>query len=295
MTFVDEMKTAAILRTLRDAATLWAQGYASSMGAALAYYTLFSLAPALLIVTAIAGAVFGDAAARGEIVGQIGRVTGPETAHAVEQMIADAGASRSGKFAAAGALLLMAVGATSVVGELRSALDRLWRVPRAEVRTGLKAQLGGRLVALGVVLAMGAVLIASLAAGTVVDVLSRVFGSLPGGTWLVRLIHLGASLALLSATFTLVLRWVPSIRIAWRDAFTGAMATAVLFALGNHLIALYLSRMAAASVFGAAGSMVALLVWIFYSAQIFLYGAAFTHVHAQRRQRALKNGAISSR
>jgi membrane protein len=258
---------------LRETLRSWSDDYAPSMGAALSYYTLFSIAPLLLIITAIAGIVFGPDAARGEIFGQLRGLMGDEAAAAIERILKSANRPAQGAFAAAIGFLVLASGATSVFNELQNDLDRIWRIPLEKKSGGLWLLLRTRVLSLGMVLAVAFLLIVSLAASALVAAL---------GDWIGQLAELGASFTLLTVLFAMIFKAMPRTRIAWRDVWVGAAVTSALFGAGKFLIGLYLGRSSVASAFGAAGSIVVVMLWVYYSAQIFLLGAEFTRAYAYR-------------
>ena len=256
----------------RQAVTAWNNDYAPSMGAALSYYTLFSIAPLILIVVAIAGFAFGDEAARGEIFEQLAGLVGPQGAQAVEELLQHADRPGAGALAAISGTAALLLGATAVFGELQNALDRIWRAPARKEDEGWFKLVRARLLSFGMVLAIAFVLMVSL-------VMSAVLSAL--GEW--RALDVAASFALSTLMFALIYKIIPRVRIRWRDVWLGASVTAALFALGKLLIGLYLGRSALASAFGAAGSLVAMMVWVYYSAQVFLLGAEFTRLSATER------------
>ena len=257
----------------RQAVTAWNNDYAASMGAALSYYTLFSIAPLILIVVAIAGFAFGDDAARGEIFQQLSGLVGPQGAQAVEELLQHANRPGAGAIAAVSGTVALLLGATAVFGELQNALDRIWRAPARKQDQGWLNLVRSRLLSFGMVLAIAFVLMVSL-------VMSAVLSAL--GEWWA--LEAAVSFALGTLMFALIYKIIPRVRIRWRDVWLGASVTAALFALGKVLIGLYLGRSAVASAFGAAGSLVAMMVWVYYSAQVFLLGAEFTRLAAGEKQ-----------
>ena len=273
-------------RLLKQAAYSWIGDYAPSMGAALAYYTLFSIAPLLIIVIAVAGFVFGDEAARGALFGELRTLTGDEGAKAVESLVAAADRPRQGALATAIGVGVLAIGATTVFGELQNALDRIWRAPAREEASGWWNLVRTRLLSFGMVLGIAFLLMVSLVLSAALAALGRLW-AFPGWEALSAALDVAASFALVTLLFALIYKFIPRVHVAWRDVWTGAAVTAVLFALGKFLIGLYIGRSAVASTFGAAGSLVVLMVWVYYSAQIFLFGAEFTwvyaHAHGSRR------------
>lgn len=262
----------------------WRQDHASSMGAALAYYTLFSIAPVLIIVIAVAGFFFGAEAARGEIVEQLRGLLGDDGAAAVEGLLASASEPEEGALATLVSLALLALGATTVFAELQSDLDRIWRAPAAKPLSGVFAFLRARLLSFGMVLVLAFLLLVSLVVSAALAVLGKWWGGWFEG-WAVLLegLNFAVSFAITTGLFALIYKFLPRADIAWRDVWIGAAVTAFLFAVGKLLIGLYIGRSGVASGFGAAGSFVVLLVWVYYSTQIFLLGAEFTWVYAHER------------
>ena len=252
-----------------------------SMGASLAYYTLFSLAPLLLIVIAVVGAVFGGDAARGQIFAQIASLVGTAAAGAVEQLIVSADQPAQGWMASALGVVLMLVGATTVFAELQSSLDQIWRAPAPAPTNGLWALLRSRLLSFGLILGVGFLLIVSLVVSAGMAAFSA-WWSPWFETWKLVGVALDGviNVVLLTALFAMIYKWMPRVRVAWRDVLVGAACTAVLFVLGRALIGLYIGQSSVASAFGAAGSVVAVMVWIYYSAQIFLIGAELTWAYS---------------
>jgi membrane protein len=260
----------------KEAVRAWSDDYAPSMGAALAYYTLFSIAPLLLIVIAVAGFAFGAEAARGEIFEQLSGLMGASGAQAIEDLLRSADRPGAGTLAMLAGVVTLLMGATAVFGELQNSLDRIWRAPARKQQQGWLNLVRSRLLSFGMILAIAFLLMVSLALSAVLSAI---------GEW--RLLDTAASFALVTLLFAAIYKIIPRVRIAWRDVWVGAAVTAALFALGKFLIGLYLGKSSVASAFGAAGSLVAVMVWVYYSAQIFLLGAEFTRLYAHaRRMRA---------
>jgi len=263
------------------ACSAWSADYASSMGAALAYYALFSIAPLLLIVIGVAGFFFGAQAARGELFQQIAGLIGPDAAHAVEGLVANARKPESGVLAMVTGTVLLVMGASTVFGELQNALDRIWRAPQQAQAKGWWNLIRTRIASFGMILAIAFLLMVSLVVSAVLSALGR-FWSPMFKEWetAAHLIDIGVSFGLVTVLFAMIYKLIPRVRIAWRDVWVGAAVTAGLFAAGKFLIGLYLGKSSVASAFGAAGSLVVMMVWVYYSAQIFLLGAEFTWVFA---------------
>jgi membrane protein len=252
------------------------------MGAALAYYTVFSLAPLLLIVIAVAGVVFGQDAVRGEIVNQLAGLMGQESASAVQELLKSASSPKEGFISSIVGVALLVVGATTVFAELQSALDRVWRVPAPKKASGLWNLLRTRFLSFGMVLGLGFMMLVSLVVGAALSALGNWYGTVFRG-WEVVLycVNVLVSLAMSTTLFAMIYKFMPRARIAWSDVWIGAVVTAVLFEAGKFIIGVYLGKAGVTSGFGAAGSLVVLIVWVYYSAQIFLLGAEFTWVYAR--------------
>ena len=286
------MTLASLYSLCRQAVNAWVDDYAPSMGAALAYYTLFSIAPLLLIVISIAGLVFGPDAARGEIFAQLRDLMGEEGAAAAQALLQSVNKPAKGVLGTVLGAVLLVVGAISVFGELQNALDRIWRAPGRAGTGGLLSLVRARLLSFGMVLGIGFLLILSLVASAAVAAVGKFAAPVFGiGALLVELLNLVVSFALVTVTFAMIYKIIPRVQIGWRDVWVGAAVTALLFAIGKSLIGLYLGRSTFASGFGAAGSLVVLLVWMYYSAQIFLLGAEFTWVYAHTQGSRSKLGS----
>lgn len=265
---------------IKYAAVSWIDDYAPSMGAALAYYTLFSLAPLLLIAISVAGLVFGQDAARGQIAEQLRSFMGEEGANAVQGLLVSVRKPSEGFAATALGVLLLVIGATTVFGELQDALNRIWRAPVAPTSSWVSI-VRARLLSFGMILAIGFLLIVSLVVSAALATTERWLQPI-FGEWLVvaTVINAAGSFLLVAAMFALIYKIMPRARVEWTDVWIGATVTALLFTLGKSLISLYVGRSGVASGFGAAGSLVVILVWVYYSAQIFLIGAEFTWCYA---------------
>ena len=267
----------------------WIDHRAGSKGAALAFYTLFSITPILILAIAGAGFFFGAKAAQGEIIAQIEGLVGHNGAQAIQALLAGASDPASGLAATMIAIVLLLVGATSVFVELKGSLDELWGI---EPQKGLAiiVFLRTRLHSFGLVLVLAFLLLVSLALSAAFAVLERYAGGLWSGSHdiLVVLSSLFA-FAVIACLFAVIYKALPDAPLSWRDVWTGAAITAGLFILGKYAIGLYLGNSSVATSFGAAGSLIALLLWVYYSAQIFFLGAVFT------RQYALEFGSLRGR
>ena len=266
---------------LRQVVSAWLDDYGPSMGAALAYYTMFSLAPLLLIVISVAGLVFGEDAARGEIRNQLSGLMGDAGATAVQGLLTSVHKPAEGAAATALGVALLLLGATTVFGELQDALDRIWRAPARPRSPGWLVLVRARLLSFGMILAFGFLLMVSLVLSATLASMSRWWGP-AFGDWvaLAETSNAIGSFLMVAVMFALIYKIMPRMPVDWRDVWIGALVTAVLFTLGKAVIGLYVGRSGIASGFGAAGSLVVVLVWVYYSAQIFLLGAEFTWVFA---------------
>jgi membrane protein len=269
------------VRIVHDTLAAWLDHNASSLGAALAYYTLFSVAPILVIAVAIAGSVFGSDVAETQVLRQMQGLLGDAGAAAVQALLTSAQHSHTKGIAASVSVITLLVGATSVFGELQKTLDQIWGAPARDKTVAWWRVLRSRLLSVGLILGVGFLLMVSLLASAALAGLGgwlRVYMA----SWDVLLpaFDLLLSMALTTLLFAMIYKYVPRESIAWGDVWTGGFVTAVLFSVGKSLIGLYLGRSSLSTAYGAAGSVMVLLLWIYYSAQIFLLGAEFTHVFA---------------
>jgi membrane protein len=234
----------------------------------------------------VAGLAFGDDAARGAIFGQLNGMVGEEGAKAVEGMLAAADKPKEGAIATVIGVLVLLLGATTVFGELQNALDRIWRAPARQKSSGWWNLIRTRLLSFGMVLGIAFLLMVSLVMSAALAALGKLW-AFPGWEVLSHTLDVLVSFALTTTLFALIYKFIPRVHVAWHDVWIGAAITAVLFAVGKFLIGLYIGKSAVASTFGAAGSLVVLMLWVYYSAQIFLLGAEFTwvyaHEHGSRR------------
>ncbi len=272
---------ADLWRLAREAFDGWLEDFAPSMGAALAYYTMFSIAPLLVIVIAVAGLAFGEQAAQGHLLGQLEGMVGHDGATAIQGLLASVHSKGTSVVATAVGVVALLIGATTVFGELQSDLDRIWKAPRAARPSGLWGLLRARLLSFGLILGIGFILLVSLVVSAMLAALGDWWAPyLAGWSTVLQAVNFVVSLAIVTLLFALIYKVLPSVQIAWRDVWIGAAATAALFTLGKYLIGLYIGRSGVVSGFGAAGSIAVLLLWVYYSAQIFLLGAEFTYAYA---------------
>lgn len=261
----------------------WMDDFAPSMGAAISYYTLFSLGPMLLISIAVAGFFFGADAARGEIFGQLHGLLGEEGAVAIQGLLKSAKEPAEGAIATLIGLVMLIIGATTVFAELQSDLDRIWRSPAVKSGGGIWFLVRTRLLSFGMVLGMGFLILVSLIMSAILAALGKWWGGYFGG-WeiLLQIFNFVVGFALITVSFAAIYKFMPRVKIAWHDVWIGAFVTALLFNIGKFLIGLYIGKTGVASGFGAAGSFVVVMLWVYFSAQIFLLGAEFTWVYSHR-------------
>ena len=266
----------------------WGNDYAPSMGAALAYYTLFSMAPLLIIVIAVAALIFGQDAAHVAIMDQARGMIGENGARAIEGMLISAQQPKQGMLAGTLGILAVFIGATSVFAELETSLNRIWKV-EPEKGTGLWNFMRKRLLSFGMVLAIGFLLIVSLVVSAAIALWGKFWsGWFEGMEALLHAINFLVSVSVITVLFAMIYRFMPRVSIRWRDVWIGAFVTSLLFSLGKFLIGLYIGKSGVESSYGAAGALVVLLVWVYYSAQIFLLGAEFTKVYAENHGSRMK-------
>jgi membrane protein len=271
-----------VYSVLTDSVKAWIDHRGASKGAALAFYTLFSMTPILVLAIAIAGHFFGAEAAQGEIIAELQRLVGPNGAQAIQALLAAARNPASGLVAAVVSSVLLLVGATSVFAELKDSLDELWGIEQP-LQSGIMPFIRTRLLSFGLILVLAFLLLISLVVSAALAVIER----MAGGIWSSSAADLSIlssliSFGVIACLFAVIYKMLPNVALSWRDVWVGAVVTAALFSLGKYAIGLYLGNSAVASGFGAAGSVIALLLWVYYSAQIFFLGAEFTRQYALR-------------
>ena len=271
------------LKLVKAAASAWVADYAPSMGAALSYYSVFSMAPLLLVVISIAGLVFGEDAVRGEVFGELQSLLGADAAKAVQAILASVSDKPAqGVLSTVIGLAVLLIGATSVFGELQDALDRIWRAPVRDRAGGLWGLVRARLLSFGMVLGIAFLLMVSLVMGAAVSALDKWWsGAFAGWELLAQGLNVLIGFVLTTLVFAMIYKIMPRVRVQWRDVWVGAVVTALLFTLGRLVIGTYIGKSGVATAFGAAGSLIVVFVWVYYSAQIFLIGAEFTWVYAK--------------
>ncbi len=263
---------------LQETVADYVEDEALSRGAAIAYYTIFSIAPILVICIAIAGLAFGEDAAQGAMVGQLRGMMGDQAAEAVQTMIASAGNRSSGIWATVIGVVTLLITATGVFSEMQASLNLIWK---AQAATGVTGFLKARAAGLGLVATLGFLLLVSLVVSAALTALGSTLNRIvPGMDTILHLVNFAVSFLMVSALFAAIYKILPDRQLRWKDVAVGAVATAFLFTVGKTLIGLYIGSSSVATSYGAAGALVIVLLWIYYSSQIFLLGAEFTKVWA---------------
>ncbi|GHB09489.1 YihY/virulence factor BrkB family protein [Salinicola rhizosphaerae] len=280
---------------IRDAVRLWLDRNAFSYAGSLAFYTLFSLAPTVIIAVTVVGFWLGEDAARGEIVTRLQDTLGPSAASAIESAVAQSTVQASGILPTLLGFVTLLVGATTVFGQMQFSLNTIWGVAPNPDRNSLWLFAKKRLLSLAVVLAIGFVLLVSLVLGVIVQATFSYAGDwVPGSVILLQVAQFVLSIVVVTLFFAAIFKVLPDVVLSYRDVLLGALVTAILFMLGRNAIAAYLAHTATASTYGAAGSVVLVLLWVYYSSLILLFGAAFTRTYVVARGRAVvpRNTAV---
>src|SRR4051794_5107059 len=273
---------------LKGSYNKWSEHQAPRLGAAVAFYSVLSFAPLLVLITAVIAIVFGQESAQHELVHVARQWIGDKGAETVQSLLKSAQKPSSGIFATIIAFATLLFGASGVFGELHDALNVIWEVP-PKTDAGVFTLIKDKLFSFGMVLSVGFLLLISLVLSAALAFLGRYFGYLvPLPPPVLEAINFLVSIAVIGALFALMFKYVPNADISWRDVSVGALGTALLFTVGKFLLGLYLGKASVGSPYGAAGSLVAVIVWIYYSAQIFFYGAEFTHVYARAHTAEVK-------
>lgn len=291
------IRVTTIFKLLKETFQEWQRDKASLLAAALAYYTVFSITPLLVIAIAIAGAVFGQDTAKGEILAQVNNLVGEKGAQAIEMTLDNVNQPQLKSTASIISVIVLLIGASGVFAQLQDALNTVWNV-KAKPNTGIWTFIRKRLLSFGMVLVIGFLLLVSLILSAILAGINKLeINPLPGFTSLWQFLNFGISFGFISLLFALIYKYLPDAKIRWKDVWVGAIITALLFSLGKYLIGLYLGRSSFGSAYGAAGSLIVFLAWVFYSAQILLFGAEFTQVYARKygkQIRPRKNSEITN-
>jgi membrane protein len=277
------MKPREAFDILKMSASDWMEDQAPTLGAALAYYTVFSLAPLLIIAIAIAGLVFGREAAEGQIFDQLRGLLGEASGKAMQDMVQGASAKPgTGLVATLIGVVMLLFGASGVFGQLQTSLNAIWDVEPKPGR-GIIGIVQDRILSFGFILVVGFLLLVSLLLTAAIAFVAEWFGGMvPGMETLVQILNFVLSLALITLLFAMIFKFLPDAKIAWHDVWIGAFITAALFTIGKFVLGLYLGKSDVGSSYGAAGSLIVLLLWVYYSSQILFFGAEFTQVYANR-------------
>ena len=278
-----KMTAVMIFELLKQTWTEWNEDKAPRLGAAFAYYTIFSLAPLLIVAITIAGAVFGDEAARGQIQSEISGMIGESAAKMVEDMIKSAGANKNaGIFASVASIGTLLLGSSALFAQLQESLNTIWEVA-PKPSSGIVQMLIQRLLSFSMVLGVGFLLLVSLVLSAAITAAGHFMGDylpIPEGT--LQLLNFVVSFFIVTVLFAMIFKILPDVEVKWHDVWIGAAITSLLFALGRYGLSIYLGRAGVSSTYGAAGSLVLILLWVYYAAQILFFGAEFTQVYANR-------------
>lgn len=268
------------LQLFKDTAREFNEDKVPRLGAALAYYTIFSIGPLLLIAVAMAGIFLGQEAAQGQVSDQLGKFFGPHMAKSLEEVIEAAAKPKSGRLATIVGVLTLMLGASGLLGQLKDALNTIWNVEQKKT-SGIIGFTKERFLSMAMVLGIGFLLLVTLFFDAMISAMGPLLERLIGGEAIVHILSLALSFAISTVLFAAIFRILPDLKIAWHDVWFGAVFTSLLFVLGKWGLGVYLGKAAVGSAYGAAGSLVILLVWVYWSAQILFFGAEFTQVYAR--------------
>lgn len=274
-------------RMAKEAAQEWSEDDAMTLAGAVAYYSVFSLAPVLVLLVAIAEFVYGARAARGEIAAQLEGFVGESGAQTIQSVLANASAGGAGVIATITSIALILIGATAVFAQLQMSLNRIWDV-QSDPDAGLKGTLRQRLVGLAMIFGIGVLIVATVASSTFLSNLQAFVPDVPGSQWVWMVLNFAVSFGILMLAFALMFKYVPDAEIDWSDVWVGAALTALLFTVGKLALGFYFSHGSVGSAYGAASSVILLLAWIYYSTLIVFYGAEFTQVFARHTGREIE-------
>ncbi len=271
---------------LKQTYSSWDKHEAPRLGAALAFYTILSISPLVIFVVALVSLVIDKSSAQSHIVGQVQAMVGTQGGQAIQSLLENAQKPSTGWTASVIGFLTLLFGASGVFGELRAALNKIWEVS-PEVSAGVWGMLRERFFSFGMVLSIGFLLLVSLVLSAGLAAAGKFFGGLlPMPAWVLSAINFLVSFVAIAILFALIFKFVPETKVQWRDVRLGAVITALLFTIGKFLIGLYIGKASVGSPYGAAGSLIVVTIWVYYSAQIFFFGAEFTHIFAESREGA---------
>lgn len=276
-------RTKTVWGLIKQTASDWSDDNATRLAAALAFYAVLSIAPMLVLAVSVAGLVFGEEAARGQIASELGRVVGPQAGEGIQTLLSHAKEPEDGVVGSIVGIVVLLFGASGVFGELQSSLNVIWDVAPKPGR-GIWGFLQQRFFSFGMVLGVAFLLLVSLVLSAVLSAFGAFFQkALPGGAVLWEIVNFAISFGVITLLFALIFKVLPDVELRFRDVWLGAAATALLFAVGKFGLGLYLGRASVASPYGAAGSIVVLVIWVYYAAQILFFGAEFTQAYARHR------------
>jgi membrane protein len=282
------------LGLIKKTGNAWMDHNAQEMGAALAYYTVLSMAPLLVLSVVIASLVYGEKAAQGGLVSEIQGIVGTAAAVVIQDVIKNANRPTSGIIATLAGLVILLFSASAVFTQLRTSLDRIWDVPTTSLG-GIKGMVRLYLFAFMAALTLGFLLLVSLVVSAVLEIFEGWIGTvMPSLPLIAKSVNFAVSFGTVAVLFALIYKYVPNVKVNWSEVVFGAISTALLFMLGKFVLAIYIAKMGVGSAYGAAGSLVVLLFWVYYSAQIFLFGAEFTHIYAAEKRPVPKPPLVAS-
>ncbi len=276
-------RVTSILSLFRQTFQEWNEDRAPRLAAALAYYTAFALGPLMLIIIAIFGLVVTQDTIRSQILYSVARTLGSDAAEFVNELVTNADRPAEGLISTVIGIVTLFLSAAGAFGQLQDALNTIWDVEEPEKGPGILGQIRGKFLNFGMVLVVGFMLLVSLVLSTLLSAIDGyVAGLLPAMTFVLQIVSTVVSFGVVTVLFALIFKFLPKVRVEWRDVWIGAALTSLLFSIGKYLLGLYLGNSSTASAYGAAGSFVLILLWIYYSAQIVLFGAEFTQVYSKR-------------
>jgi membrane protein len=285
------MQIKQLVEIVKETGKDWSADNATRLSASLAYYTVLSIAPMLVLAVSVAGLVYGEDAAKGQIADQISGVVGEQAGQAIQTVLSHANAPEEGIFSSIVGVVVLLFGASGVFGELQASLNEIWKVAPKPGR-GFWGMVQQRFFSFAMVLGVAFLLLVSLLLSALIAGIGGAFSrALPGGTFVWEAVNFVLSLGIITALFALIFKVLPDAEVGWRDVWAGALVTALLFTIGKFGLGLYLGRASVSSPYGAAGSFIVFVIWVYYAAQILFMGAEFTQVFARHRGRRIEPSA----
>jgi len=276
-----KVKLQNLWKLLKQAGTDWSDHNATRLAAALAYYTVLSVAPLLVLAISVVSLVFGEEAARGQVASELAGIVGPQAGEGIQTMIQHADSPTGGTISSIISVVVLLLGASGVFGELQSALNTIWGV-KPKPGLGVMGFLRTRFISFSMVLGVAFLLLVSLLLTAALTAVGTFFShTLPGGEAVWQILNFAISFAVITGLFGLIFKVVPDVKLTWQDVWMGAAFTALLFTIGKLGLGLYLGRESVASPYGAAGSLIVLVIWVYYASQILFMGAEFAQVYAR--------------